>query len=66
MPPSRFQQGIVAARKRWSPLVSLHVTLGFMLGVCLTTFSVSIYYNMETRCFEEAAFRLLSRGYLTL
>ena len=56
----------MAARKRWSPLVSLHVTLGFMLGVCLTTFSVSIYYNMETRCFEEAAFRLLSRGYLTL
>jgi len=49
--------GAWAAWKERAMLVAIHVILGFMLGACLGTFSVSVYYDMESRCeVMQAAF----------
>mmetsp|Transcript_5794 Transcript_5794/g.16279 ORF Transcript_5794/g.16279 Transcript_5794/m.16279 type:complete len:509 (-) Transcript_5794:174-1700(-) len=42
--------GVAAAHYRKPYLMAFHVMLGFMLGVCLGSYSVSIHYDMETRC----------------
>uniref|UniRef100_A0A7S1WY67 Uncharacterized protein n=1 Tax=Tetraselmis chuii TaxID=63592 RepID=A0A7S1WY67_9CHLO len=42
--------GMWAAHKKKSILLAVHVIFGYMLGICLGAFAVSVYYDMETRC----------------
>lgn len=38
-----------AAHKKKSMLLALHVIFGYMLGIALGAFAVSVYYDMESR-----------------
>mmetsp|Transcript_18922 Transcript_18922/g.49484 ORF Transcript_18922/g.49484 Transcript_18922/m.49484 type:complete len:475 (-) Transcript_18922:87-1511(-) len=42
--------GMWAAHKKIPMLLAIHVAFGYMLGICLGAFAVSVYYDMESRC----------------
>jgi hypothetical protein len=57
-------QGMWAAHKKKSILLAVHVIFGYMLGICLGAFAVSVYYDMETRCVAIFASPALPPGFL--